>query len=208
MPDRHCITFFTRRFIAGFMVAAFIFLAAGPACEAAAESPFPLTGIGTFVLPEWLEVTAAKGVDEQQSGGAQQYDLVGLSGGSWHYARLVSYRMDSNSGSVAMLFGFVEANPKLLGELARTLLEKKLAENGGRILEWPPARRSQLGGRSVPMISARLIMTEKVPLPMTATVYVFSHKERVHAMGLFVPDSDRIFWQKLFSDIAEKMNWE
>ena len=175
--------------------------------KAAPGAPLTLSGIGIFSIPDWLEATPAKGMDDQTNAG-QQYDIVGLSGDTWHYARLVSYRMEQNLGPAAMLFGLVEANPKLLGEVARSLLEKSLADNGGRILEWSQARRAQLGGRSVPVISARLIMTEKVPLPMAATVYVFSQKDHIFAIGLFAPDSDRLFWKNTFNGMADQLRWE
>lgn len=176
-------------------------------CEAAVGSPLAMPGVGTFTVPEWLEASSAKGLEEQPNAGLQ-YDLIGFSDGVWHYARLVTYRLEQNLGPAAMLFGLVEANPKLLGELARSLLEKSLAENGGRILEWSEASRGQLGGRTTPVIAARLIMTEKVPLPMAATVYVFANKERIYALGLFAPDSDRRFWQTTFAAMAGKLRWE
>lgn len=175
--------------------------------EASAGDPLTLSGVGTLGMPEWLEAMPAKGLDEAGNAGLQ-YDLVGLTGGTWHYARLVSYRLEQNLGPAAMLFGLVESNPKLLGEVARSLLEKNLTENGGKILEWQQARRSPLGGRNVPVISARLIMTEKVPLPMAATVYVFAHKERIFALGVFAPDSDRAFWQGLLNGMAGQLRWE
>ena len=166
-----------------------------------------LPGIGGIMLPEWLVATAAKGLESQPNAG-QQYDLSGLSGDAWRYARIVVYRLEQNLGPAALLFGFVESNPTALGELARPLLEKNLAENGGKILEWSPARKTSLGGRSVPTISARLIMTEKVPLPMAATVYVFMHKERLYALGYFVPDSDRRFWEKIANPMFGQLKWE
>lgn len=166
-----------------------------------------LPGIGGIMLPEWLVATAAKGLESQPNAG-QQYDLSGLSGDAWRYARIVVYRLEQNLGPAALLFGFVESNPTALGELARPLLEKNLAENGGKILEWSPARKTSLGGRSVPTISARLIMTEKVPLPMAATVYVFMHKERLYAVGYFVPDSDRRFWEKIANPMFGQLKWE
>ena len=88
------------------------------------------------------------------------------------------------------------------------LLEKSLAENGGKILEWSPARKTSLGGRGVPTISARLTMTDKVPLPMAATVYVFMHKERLYALGYFVPDSDRRFWERIANPMFGQLKWE
>ena len=166
-----------------------------------------LPGIGGIMLPEWLVATAAKGLESQPNAG-QQYDLSGLSGDAWRYARIVVYRLEQNLGPAALLFGFVESNPTALGELARPLLEKNLAENGGKILEWSPARKTSLGGRSVPTISARLIMTEKVPLPMAATVYVFMHKERLYAVGYFVPDSDRRFWEKIANPMLGQLKWD
>ena len=178
--------------------------------EGAAASPGGATaipGVGALVLPEWLTGTEAKGLDNQQNAG-WQYDLVGFSGDTWHYARLVSYRLDQNLGPAALLFGIAEANPQVLGELARPLLEKSLAENGGKILEWSQVRKKQFGGRSVPCISARLIMTEKIPLPMAAQVYVFMNREKLFAFGLFVPDSDRVFWEQLFGKMSGQMTWE
>ena len=169
--------------------------------------PLAIPGVGTLTLPEWLTGTEAKGLDTQQNAG-WQYDLVGSSGDTWHYARLVSYRLEQNPGPAALLFGIAEANPQVLGELARPLLEKSLAENGGKILEWSQARKKQFGGRSVPSISARLIMTEKIPLPMAAQVYVFMNRERLFAFGLFAPDSDRIFWEQLFGKMSGQMTWE
>jgi len=166
-----------------------------------------IPGVGTLSLPEWLTATEARGMENQPNAG-WQYDLVGLSGDTWHYARLVSYRLEQNLGPAAMLFGIAEANPQILGELARPLLDKSLSENGGRILEWSPARKTFLGGRSVPMISARLIMTEKVPLPMSAKVYVFMQKEHLFALGVFAPDSDRVFWDRTFNQIAGQLSWE
>lgn len=166
-----------------------------------------LPGIGEILLPEWLAATAAKGVENQANAG-QQYDLSGLSGDAWRYARVVVYRLEQNLGPAALLFGIVEASPAALGELARPLLEKSLAENGGKILEWSPPRKTLLGGRGVPTISARLTMTEKVPLPMAATVYVFMHKERLYALGYFVPDSDRRFWEKVAPAMLGQLKWE
>jgi hypothetical protein len=164
-------------------------------------------GIGSFGLPEWLEAKAAKGLENQPNAGVQ-YDLVGFSTDTWHYARLVAYKMEQNLGVAAMLFGVAEANPQVLGELARPLLEKSLADNGGKILEWSTPKKAPLGGRNVPAISARLIMTEKVPLPMAATVYVFMYQDRLFALGLFSPDSDRQFWAQQFRQMATTLKWK
>ena len=164
-------------------------------------------GVGSLTLPEWLSATEAKGLENQKNAGLQ-YDLVGFSGDVWHYARLVSYRLEQNLGPAALLFSLAESNPQVLGELARPLLEKSLAENGGKILEWSQARKSSFGGRSVPTISARLIMTEKAPLPMAAKVYVFMHKDRIVAFGLFAPDSDRVFWEKTGTGLFGQLAWE
>ena len=163
-------------------------------------------GVGSFSLPDWLEAKAAKGMDNQPNAGIQ-YDLVGFSADTWHYARLVAYKMDQNLGVASLLFGVAESNPQVLGELARPLLEKSLADNGGKILEWSTPKKTPLGGRNVPAISARLIMTDKVPLPMAATVYVFLHQERLFALGLFSPDSDRQFWGQQFRQMATGMKW-
>ena len=192
-----------------FMVAGLCLLPLWSVDAAAAGDPASLTlpGIGGIVLPEWLVATAAKGLENQSNAG-QQYDLTGLSGDAWRYARIVVYRLEQNLGPAALLFGLVEANPAALAELARPLLEKSLAENGGKILEWSPARKTSLGGRGVPTISARLTMTEKVPLPMAATVYVFMHKERIYALGYFVPDSDRRFWEKIANPMLGQLKWE
>lgn len=173
----------------------------------AATEQLVLPGIGGLVLPDWLTASTAKGLENQDNSG-QQVDLTGLSGDAWHYARIVVYRLEQNLGPAALLFGIVENNPAALGELARPLLEKSLAENGGKILEWSTARKTQLGGRGVPTISARLTMTEKVPLPMAATVYVFMHKDRLFAVGYFVPDSDRRFWDKIASPMFNQLRWE
>ena len=173
----------------------------------AATGQFNLPGIGGVALPDWLTASAAKGLENQTNTG-QQYDLTGLSGDAWRYARIVVYRLEQNLGPAALLFGIVEASPTALGELARPLLEKSLTENGGKILEWSPARKTSLGGRGVPTISARLTMTDKVPLPMAATVYVFMHKERLYALSYFVPDSDRRFWEKIANPMFGQLKWE
>lgn len=184
-------------------------IASAPQAVAFADSGgiFAIPGVGSLSLPEWLEATAAKGLENQPNAGLQ-YDLVGFSKDTWHYGRLVSYKMDQNLGVASLLFGVAEANPQVLGELARPLLEKSLAENGGRILEWTPAKKALFGGRNVPMITARLIMTDKVPLPMAATVYVFMYKDHLFAVGLFSPDSDRLFWTQQFRQMAAEMKWE
>ena len=203
------ISIWTRLLLVG-LVAAGLCLAPLQSVNAAVASDpgsLALPGIGGIVLPEWLVATAAKGLENQPNAG-QQYDLTGLSGDAWRYARIVVYRLEQNLGPAALLFGIVESNPAALGELARPLLEKSLAENGGKILEWSPARKTSLGGRSVPTISARLTMTEKVPLPMAATVYVFMHKERLYALGYFAPDSDRRFWEKIATPMLGQLKWE
>lgn len=189
------------------MLVSFCWLLPGLQSGAFAGGNLAVTGVGVLTLPEWLAATEAKGMENQPNAGLQ-YDLVGLSGNTWHYARLVSYRLEQNLGPAALLFGIAEANPQVLGELARPLLERSLAENGGKILEWSQARKTSLGGRNVPTISARLIMTEKVPLPMAATVYVFMQKERLFALGIFAPDSDRVFWDQAFRPMAGQMIWE
>lgn len=169
--------------------------------------PLAIAGVGTLELPDWLTATAAKGLEKQENVGLQ-FDLVGLSKDTWHYARLISYRMDQNLGMAAMLFGMAEANPQLLGELARPLIAKSLEENGGKVLEWLPVKKATLGGRSVSVLTARLIMTEKVPLPMYASVYVFMNKDKLSGLGLFCPDSDRQFWSPLFIQTANRLKWE
>ena len=195
--------------LVGFIVAG-LWLAPLQLANAAVASDPPnliLPGIGGIALPDWLAATAAIGLENQPHAG-QQYDLAGLSGDAWRYARVVVYRLEQNLGPAALLFGIVESSPAALGELARPLLEKSLAENGGKILEWSPARKTLLGGRGVPTISARLTMTEKVPLPMAATVYVFMHKEKLYALGYFVPDSDRRFWEKVATPMLAQLKWE
>ena len=195
--------------LVGFIVAG-LWLTPLQLANAAVASDPPnliLPGIGGIALPDWLAATAAIGLENQPHAG-QQYDLAGLSGDAWRYARVVVYRLEQNLGPAALLFGIVESSPAALGELARPLLEKSLAENGGKILEWSPARKTLLGGRGVPTISARLTMTEKVPLPMAATVYVFMHKERLYALGYFVPDSDRRFWEKVATPMLAQLKWE
>ncbi len=203
------INTWTRLLLACFVAAGLYVSPLQSANAAVASEPASLTlpGIGEIVLPEWLAATAAKGLESQPNAG-QQYDLTGLSGDAWRYARIVVYRLEQNLGPAALLFGIVESNPAALGELARPLLEKSLAENGGKILEWSPARKTSLGGRGVPTISARLTMTEKVPLPMAATVYVFMHKERLYALGYFVPDSDRRFWEKIANPMLGQLKWQ
>ena len=199
----------TLMILVGFIVAG-LWLAPLQLANAAVASDPPnliLPGIGVIALPDWLAATAAIGLENQPHAG-QQYDLAGLSGDAWRYARVVVYRLEQNLGPAALLFGIVESSPAALGELARPLLEKSLAENGGKILEWSPARKTLLGGRGVPTISARLTMTEKVPLPMAATVYVFMHKEKLYALGYFVPDSDRRFWEKVATPMLAQLKWE
>ena len=117
-----------------FMVAGLCLLPQGSVDAALASDPGSLTlpGIGGIVLPEWLVATAAKGLETQPNTG-QQYDLTGLSGEAWRYARIVVYRLEQNLGPAALLFGLVEANPAALAEMARPLLEKSLAENGGKV---------------------------------------------------------------------------
>lgn len=188
------------------IVAGPTFPAAGPVAEAAGGF-LSVSGVGIMRLPDWVECKEAVGLEKQQNAG-QQFDLVGLSQNTWHYARLVSYRMEQNLGAASLLFGIAEANPRALGEVARPLLSKSLEDNGGKILEWTPANKAPLGGRSVPVIKARLIMTDKVPLPMAATVYVFMHQDRLTALGLFSPDSDRLFWEQYFRQMATDMKWE
>ena len=178
-----------------------------PVAQAAPGGVLTLPGMGSMSLPDWLEATTAKVLEKQPNSGLQ-YDLVGLSKDTWHYARVVTYKMEQNLGMAALLFGAAEANPQILGELARPLLAKNLEENGGRILDWAPAKKAMFGGRSVPVINARLIMTDKVPLPMAATVYVFMHQDRLFAVGLFSPDSDRPFWAQQFRQMAADMKWE
>ncbi len=178
-----------------------------PVAVAASGGALAIPGVGYFSLPDWLEAKEAKGLENQPNAGLQ-YDLTGYSKDTWHYARLVSYKMEQNLGVASLLFGAAESNPKILGELARPLLAKSLEENGGRILEWTPAKKSTLGGRSVPTIMARLIMTDKVPLPMAATVYIFMHQEHLFAIGLFSPDSDRLFWTQHFRQMAASMRWQ
>jgi hypothetical protein len=164
-------------------------------------------GVGSMSLPVWLEAKTAKGLENQPNAGLQ-YDMVGFTKDTWHYARLVSYKIEQNLGVAALLFSAAEANPRILGDLARPLLARSLEENGGRILEWTPAKKALFGGRNVPVITSRLIMTEKVPLPMAAKVYIFMHRDRLFAVGLFSPDSDRLFWEQQFQLMTATMIWE
>ena len=182
------------------------FIQTGNAAEAAGGL-LTVPGVGSMVLPDWLEAKAAKPMDGQQNAGLQ-FDMTGLSKDTWHYARLVSYRSEQNLGPAALLFGAVESNPQLLVSLIQPMLARSMEENGGKVLEWFPAKKASLGGRSVPVLTARLIMTDKVPMPMFATVYVFMHQDKVSAMGMFCPDSDRLFWSPLFGQMAGQLKWE
>ena len=49
-----------------------------------------LSGIGGLAIPDWLTASPAKGLEKQTETG-QQYDLTGLSGDAWRYARIVVY---------------------------------------------------------------------------------------------------------------------
>jgi len=166
-----------------------------------------VSGVGTINLPDWLEAKAAKGLEGQQNAG-QQFDLIGLSKETWHYARLISYKVEQDLGPAALLFSMADSNPQvleLMSGLIRPMLTKNLEENGGKVLEWYPAKKASFGGRNVPVLTARLIMTDKVPLPMFATVYVFMQGDRPSGLGIFCPDSDRLFWTPLFSQMVSQM---
>jgi hypothetical protein len=178
-----------------------------PSVSAEPGGTLAISGLGTLNLPDWLEAKAAKGLESQPNAG-QQYDLVGLSKDTWHYARLISYKVEQDLGPASLLFSMADSNPQvleLMSGLIRPILTKNLEENGGKVLEWYPAKKASFGGRSVPVLTARLIMTEKVPLPMFATVYVFMQGDRPSGFGMFCPDSDRLFWIPLFGQMVSQM---
>lgn len=179
-------------------------------CRAAASSngiPLEIADIGTIMIPSWLQVNEAKNMEGAVSINAQ-YDMTGLQKDTYHYARTIVYKDTKDMGLAADLFNYVEFKEPLLQMASDTLkgtVTKNLESNGAKLLEWYPIQKANIGKQSAFLLSARLIVTDKLPLPMFADIYVTVKDRHLIGVGFICPDSDRTFWQPIFREMISQV---
>lgn len=177
-------------------------------CQAAAGTPLEIADLGTLMLPAGLDIKDAKDT-ETTSGLDSQYDLVCLSNDTWHYARLVVFKDKRDMGLVAEMFNQGIQNPhvlKVLSNAGKDMIEKKLANNGSQLLQWYPPKSTKIGRHNGLGLSFRATATDKLPLPLYATAYVYVTTRQLVGLAILCPDSDRQYWEPLFRDAVANIN--
>ncbi len=179
-------------------------------CGAAVPSnsiSLEITGVGTMLVPAWLQVNEAKNIDGIENINAQ-YDMTGLQQDTYHYARTIIYKDNKDMGLAADLFNYVEFKEPLLQMASDTLkgtVERTLESNGAKLLQWYPIQKAAMGKQNAFLLEARLIATDKLPLPMFADIYVTVKDRHLTGVGFLCPDSDRMFWQPIFKQMVSQI---
>ncbi|MEN6566412.1 MAG: hypothetical protein ABFC57_08925 [Veillonellales bacterium] len=173
------------------------------AAPVAISTPLEIADIGTLLLPLPVEATEAKGV-EGTAAIAAQYDITANINDTRHYARLIIYKDTKDMGLAADIFTQASANTKslqLISGAVKEMVGKSITENGAQLLQWYPLKPAAVGKTNAINLTSLLIVTEKLPLPMFANVYVFTQDRHLTGLALLCPDSDRTYWEPLFRDM-------
>jgi hypothetical protein len=164
---------------------------------------FAISGVGLSSLPNEIDFADAVGTETMKNM-ESQYDLTGSSGNVSHYARLVVYKDTRDLGAVLSLIDMVDFKAELvtlMSNMGQKLVAKKLEENGAKLVEWYPASKVQIQKHNGVQLGAKVILSEKLPLPMFATVAVYPKDGKLTGIVLLCPDSDRLYWQPVFKQI-------
>ncbi|VBB07628.1 Hypothetical protein LUCI_2893 [Lucifera butyrica] len=168
--------------------------------------PLEVPGVGTLLLPAWMEVNDAV-LSDGTTRQPVQYDLSGKADGVWHYARLMVYHNSSNIVPMADMLLTTDVQPEILqalsGELKDTLAAN-LAKTGARILDWYPLEKVTIGNRRL-LAGSCLLVYDKLPLPMFTQIYFFTNKNQLVGLALIGPDSDKKFMTPLYTQLISKL---
>lgn len=179
-----------------------------PLSANAAGIPLEVADIGTLTLPGNLDIKPAIET-ETAPGLSAQYDLTCLDTDTWHYARLVIFKDNRDMGLAAAMFNQGVQNPQILNALsdsAKNMLEKSLSQNGAHMLEWYPPRSAVAGKRNALSVAFRCTATDKLPMPLYASMYFFVPDQKLAGVAIFCADSDRKYWEPLLKDAVQKLN--
>lgn len=169
--------------------------------------PFSVEGIGASYLPGAVSFSSAVGTETMVNLGTQ-YDLTGSDVDTLHYARLVAYKDTHNLGSALAFVEKVGFRPELvalLSKMGQDMAIKKLEDNGGKLVEWLPAQTVTVQQHNGVLIGARVVLSEKLPIPMFASVAVYPEGGSLNGIALICPDSDRLYWQPVFTKLLAGM---
>lgn len=171
-------------------------------CQAAAGTPLDIAEVGTLMLPAGLDIKDAKDT-ETTPGLDSQYDLVCLANDTWHYARLVVFKDTRDMGLAAQLFNQGIQNPqvlKVLSNAGKDVIEKNITKHGSQLLQWYPPKTALVGKRTGLSLAFRFTATDKLPMPLYATMYFYMPNRQLIGLAIICPDSDRQYWEPLFKD--------
>lgn len=179
-----------------------------PLSANAAGIPLEVTDIGTLTLPGNLDIKPAREA-ETAPGLSAQYDLTCFDNTTWHYARLVIFKDNRDMGLAAVMFNQGVQNPQILTVLsdsAKDMLEKSMSQNGAHMLEWYPPKSAVAGKYNALSVAFRCTATDKLPMPLYASMYFFVPDQKLAGLAIFCADSDRKYWEPLLKDAVQKLN--
>lgn len=188
------------------LVTAFI-----PVC--AAQTPalslkaFSIEGIGTSVFPAELVGEAAVGT-ETMTNLETQYDLTSSGKSGSHYARLVVYKDSRDLGFAGTLLDLVDFKPELvamMSNMGKNLVSQKMEEHGLKLLEWAPVTKITVQKHNGIHLGAKFSLSDKLPLPMFASVAVYPQDGKLTGLALICPDSDKAYWQPVFTQLVQNL---
>ncbi|MDR3563050.1 MAG: hypothetical protein P4N59_16690 [Negativicutes bacterium] len=181
--------------------------AEAPAQTLAGLKSFAIEGVGTASLSGNIVFASAVGTETMKNM-ETQYDLTATADGNSHYARLLVYKDGRDMGPALALVDLVEFKPELVALMSSTgqkLLTRKMEENGAKLLEWLPPSKISVQKHNGVQFGSRFILAEKFPIPMYATVAVYPGDGKLTGIALMCPDSDRTYWQPVFTQLITSL---
>ena len=178
-------------------------------CQAAVGTPLEIAEVGTLMLPAGLDITDANDT-ETKPGLSSQYDLVCLSNDTWHYGRLVVFKDKRDMGLAAEMFNQGIQNRqvlKVLSDAAKDMIEKNLTNNGSKLLQWYSPKTALIGKHKGLSLAARFTATDKLPMPLYASMYFYMPSRQLVGLAIICPDSDRQYWDPLFRDSVANLEY-
>ena len=191
-----------------FTLLAFFCVVTGTTASAMPDlQAFAIDGVGTSFLPAGINSANAVGTEEMKNM-ETQYDLTGTDKNISHYARLIIYKDPHDLGPALSFIDLVEFKPELVTLMSNTgknLISKKMEEQGAKLIEWLPASKALINKHNGIQLGARFSLSEKLPLPMYATVAVYPQDGKLTGIALICPDTDREYWRPVYTQIINNI---
>jgi len=203
---------------AGVLVLCCLLLTVGYAAEEADNAPrtvnlleissIPVPGYYGFALPTEVKAKEAVPSDRMPSALVGQYDLTRDAGKVLRYARVMVYQEQRDLGLIADTFQLLGRSPQvinMLSPLAKSAITQSLESNGGQVLEMYPVTQINIGNKPAVNIAARVIASEKLPIPLYLQAFLFTQERKLTGVAYLCTDGDREFWQPMLQKAVQEM---